>query len=124
MKNVTRKKEKRIYNKTKKRLKEDSCKGSHTSFTGFEDKIDELFKQNKMDITSTSFHLEKQIVKELKKAVSPSNVTPNNDFYSYINERWLKDLDVEAYQQYIVQLDNFRLVQDKVYRQLIEIIEK
>ena len=70
----------------------------------------------------TTFNLEKQIVKELKQAVSPSNITPNNDFYSYVNERWLKDIDIEAYQEYIVQIDDFRLVQDKVYRELLEII--
>ena len=135
MKNTTQKKDKSLHNNKTKKLsvkvpslnelqKEIICKKKRSSFKGFEDKIDELFKQNKMDITSTSFHLEKQIVKELKKAVSPSNITPNNDFYSYVNERWLKDLDIEAYQQYITQIDNFRLVQDKVYRELIQIIEE
>ena len=109
-------------NKTKKQDKKCNCNNT-TTYDSFEDKIDELFKKNKMDITSTAFNLEKQIVRELKKAVNPSNITPNNDFYSYINERWLKDLDVEAYQQYITQLDNFRLVQDKVYRELIQIVE-
>lgn len=100
------------------------CKKTPTTFEGFEKKVDELFKQQKMDITSTSFNLEKQIVKELKKAVSPSNITPNNDFYSYINERWLQDIDIESQQQYLTQIDDFRLVQDKVYRELIAIINK
>jgi predicted metalloendopeptidase len=104
--------------------KEIICKKTSTSYKTFEDKIDEIFKKNKIDITSTSFNLEKQIVKELKKAVSPSKFTPNNDFYSFVNERWLKDLDIEAYQEYITQVDSFRLVQDKVYREIIDIIIK
>jgi putative endopeptidase len=136
MKNNTIKKINNIRNKTKKKSdsllktlpelsekqKELICKKAASSYTSFEDKIDELFKKNKIDITSTSFNLEKEIVKELKQAVSPSNITPNNNFYLYVNERWLRDLDVEAYHEYIVQIDDFRLVQDKVYRELIDII--
>ena len=136
MKNQTLRKINNLRNKSKRKLdnllktlpeltdkqKEIICKKVPSSYKTFEDKIDELFKKNNIDITSTSFNLEKQIVKELKKAVSPSNITPNNDFYSFVNERWLKDLDIEAYQEYITQVDSFRLVQDKVYRELIEII--
>jgi putative endopeptidase len=82
-----------------------------------------LFKKNKIDILAATYNLEKEVVRELKKAISPSKITPNNDFYSYINERWLSDYNVEEHHKYIIQVDNFRLVQDKVYRELIEIIE-
>lgn len=104
--------------------KERICKSVPSNFESFEDKVDEVFRKNKMDVTSTGFNLEKEIIKEIKQAVSPSNITPNDDFYSYVNERWLRDLDVEAYQQYITQIDDFRLVQDKVYRQLIALIDR
>jgi endothelin-converting enzyme len=100
------------------------CNIYSNNYNSFEDKLEEVFKKNKINISSTSYNLEKQIVKELKKAISPSNITPNNDFYTYINERWLKDLDLEAYQKYIIQVDEFRLTQDKVYRELINIIEE
>lgn len=137
MKNTTLKRINNVRKKTKKKLdknyklynslteeqKEIICKRVATGYTNFEDKIEQVFKDNHLDITSTSFNLEKEVIKELKKAVSPSQYTPNNDYYSYINERWLNDLDIEAYQEYITQIDNFRLVQDKVYRELIEIIE-
>ena len=113
---------KKIPNLTEKQ-KEIICKKSPSSFKGFEQKVDELFKKNKINVTSTSFNLEKEIINDIKKAVSPSNITPNNDFYSYVNERWLNDLDTESYQQYITQVDNFRIVQDKVYRDLIDIID-
>ncbi len=105
------------------RQKETICKTVPSTFESFEDKLDKLFKKNKLDVTSTSYNLEKEIISEIKQAVNPSNITPNDDFYSYINERWLKNIDLEAYQEYITQIDDFRLVQDKVYRELIEIID-
>ncbi len=128
MVNKTLKNIKKIRNKSKKKYsiidnqKNVICKKYPNVYESFEHKIEELFKKNKVDVSSVSYNLEKEVVKELKKAVSPSKITPNNDFYSYINERWLKDLDIEAHQQYITQIDDFRLVQDKVYRELIDII--
>jgi putative endopeptidase len=125
LRNKTKKNRKSILKKIPTltdKQKEIICKKNPSTFNSFEEKSDEIFKKNKIDITSTTFNLEKQIIKEIKQAVSPSNITPNNDFYSYINERWLKDIDIEVYQQYITQIDDFRLVQDKVYRELIEII--
>jgi len=117
-----------IKNKTKKNnLKKEQTKLTSQTcqniYNTFEDKIEELFKKNKIDILSTSYNLEKEVIKEIKKAVSPSKFTPNNDYYSYINDRWLKDYNIEEHQKYIIQIDNFRLVQDKVYRELIELIE-
>ena len=100
------------------------CKNSANTYTTFEDKVEELFKKQKVDVVSTSFNLEKQIVSELKQAVNPRGVKPNDDFYSYINDRWITDYELTEQQQYIVQVDDFRIVQDKVYRELIQIIEE
>jgi putative endopeptidase len=100
--------------------KEEICK-KFATFDTFEDKVEQKFKDAGIDFLSTNYNLEKKILSDLKKAVSPSKITPNNDFYSYINERWLKDYNIEADLGYIIQLDNFRLVQDKVYRELLQI---
>jgi putative endopeptidase len=121
-----------IKNKTKKIKTKDLsdedktkvCKEYSTTYKSFEQQVEELFKKNKIDITSANYNLEKSVLKELKRAVSPSQITPNNDFYSYINERWIKDIGLEEHQGYIVQIDDFRLTQDKVYRELIDILEK
>ena len=99
------------------------CKKYKTTYKSFEKDVENLFKKNNIDITSANYNLEKAVLKDLKKAVNPSKITPNNDFYSYINERWLKNIDLEAQQSYIIQVDDFRLVQDKVYRELIKIID-
>lgn len=127
----TQKKIEIIKNRTKKLKIKDSldeektkhCKEYPNTYKSFEREVEELFKKNKIDITSANYNLEKAVLKDLKKAVSPSQITPNNDFYSYINERWLKDIDLEAQQGYIVQIDDFRLTQDKVYRELIAILD-
>jgi putative endopeptidase len=118
-----------IKNKTKKnnnfteKQKQQICQKYPNIYNTFEDKVEELFKKNKIDILSTTYNLEKEVIRELKQAVSKSKFKPNNDFYSYINDRWLKDYNIDEHHKYIVQFDNFRLVQDKVYRELIEIIE-
>ena len=61
-------------------------------------------------------------VKELLSRFAPSHVKPNEDFYNYINYQWLKSIHLEKEQKYIVQVDDFRLAQNRVYEQLHEII--
>jgi len=114
---LTKKNKYKKQNKTHK----NKCKMSFNTYNTFEDKFEKIYG----DIfSSKDFNLEKTIIKDLKQAVSPSNINPRNDYYSYINERWLNKEQLEKGQEYIVQVDSFRLVQDKVYRELIQIIDK
>ena len=64
----------------------------------------------------------KLFVKQLLSKFAPHSIKPENDFYSYINYQWLKNVSIEQQQKYIVQIDDFRLTQDKVYRELDEIM--
>ena len=130
----TNKKKEIVKNKTKKNNKNnkngdkikdelrDICKQYAETYKPFESTVEELFKQSGLDINSTNYNLEKEAIKDLKKAVSPSGIQPNEDYYSYVNERWLKSFKLETGQEYIVQVDDFRLMQDKVYRDLIGIL--
>jgi putative endopeptidase len=60
---------------------------------------------------------------------SPSAITPQTDFYTWINYRWIKDT-VKKYKnkdtpnRYFVEVDIFRLTQDKVYRELFVLVKK
>ena len=99
------------------------CKNSANTYHTFEDKVEKLFKDKKINIISTTFNLEKQILADLKKAISPTGIKPNQDYYSFINERWMKEFEISQQHKYLIQVDDFRLVQDKVYRELIQIIE-
>ena len=55
------------------------CSEYSRGYKSFEQQLEDVFKENKMDIISTSYHLEKETLKELKKAVSPSNILPNQN---------------------------------------------
>jgi putative endopeptidase len=64
----------------------------------------------------------KELAKELLSRFAPNGIKPVNDYYDYINYQWLQNIDLKKQQEYIVQIDDFRLTQDKVYQELNEII--
>jgi predicted metalloendopeptidase len=73
-------------------------------------------------------NVDKKLVQRFKTPFTPSKIQANQDFYTYINYRWIKDTKTEmdkaeASQKYFVQVDDFRLLQDKVYKELIEIVK-
>jgi predicted metalloendopeptidase len=61
-------------------------------------------------------------IKQLLSPFSPHSIKPTSNFYNYINYMWLKNTKTNKDQKYITQIDNFRLVQDKVYRELDDIV--
>ena len=86
----------------------------------FEEKFSETISKGSLKTSS-----EKQkanFVKELLSKFAPNSIKPEDDFYDYINYQWLKNVSVEKQQDYIVQIDDFRLTQDKVYQELNLII--
>ena len=99
------------------------CKNYFNKYDTFEDKIEELFKKKKIDLASTIYKIDKDLLYDFRKAANITKITPQNDFYSYINDKWLKDYELEETQKYIVQVDDFRITQDKVFRELIEIVK-
>ena len=118
-KNITLK-IKKLASSLSKEEKIDLCKKMPTVLEGFQEQFEkdykaELFKKG---------DVQKGIIRDLKKAVSPSKITPQDDFYSYINERWVNESVIDEKYKYIIQVDDFRLTQDKVYRQLLEIVNE
>jgi putative endopeptidase len=83
----------------------------------FEKKYQKEFKTNKLYNLSTH-----KFTKLLLSKFAPSKIKPQNDYYSYINYKWLENVALEKQQKYIVQVDDFRLTQDKVYHHLHDII--
>lgn len=68
----------------------------------------------------------KDILKIFNTPYAPSKITPQSDFYSYINYSWLSNQDKIAKTQakkFYSQIDSFRLVQEKVYYELMDIIK-
>ena len=79
-------------------------------------------KQLSKSLVKSNNEFKKKIATQLLQKFSPINLSPKNNFYNYINHKWLKKVSLNDKQKYIVQVDDFRLVQDRVYRQLDEII--
>ena len=117
--NKTVKKKNIVSNLTEEEKKE-LCKKMPTVLEGFEPQ----FEKEHKDVLSKKNDVQKRIIRELNKAVSPSKYTPQDDFYSYINERWISEHKVDEKLKYIVQVDDFRVTQDKVYRQLLDIVQE
>ena len=69
----------------------------------FEKNVELLFKKQNIDFESTNYNLSKELLKDVKKAVNNKGIEPTDDYYAYINDRWLNNkFDDENY-KYIVQ---------------------
>lgn len=71
----------------------------------------------------------KDYLKQLNSQFKKNAVNPKDDFYNYVNKTWLENttesaVQLKKEQQYIVEIDSFRIVQDKVYNELNEIINE
>lgn len=118
-KSIKRKKGKRN-NKTKNNKTKKICP---ISLKAFEEKFSKkLSVQEAKKLRNIETLKKSEFAKELLSRFAPSSIKPNNDFYDYINYLWLKNVSLEKQQKYIVQVDDFRLAQDKVYNELNTII--
>lgn len=113
-----------LYQEITEQQRDIVCKNYYNSYSTFEDKVEAELKRQKIDFLSDKYDLEKQILKAHKTEISLSNINPKQDYYSYINERWIKEFNTDKSQKYIIQVDDFRLVQDKVYKQLLDIVKE
>ena len=95
---------------------------THKCKIGLKPFMEKYVSQNKYFKNTTIDKLENHFVKQLLSNFAPESVKPQDDFYNYINYQWLKNITVDEQQQYIVQIDDFRLAQDKVYYELDKII--
>jgi putative endopeptidase len=71
--------------------------------------------------------IEKLYLKELNSRFRQNTINPKNDFYNYVNKDWLSGTEgsnnkLSNTQGYIVEIDSFRIAQDKVYGELNKLI--
>ena len=78
---------------------------NYSEYTSFEEKFveNQLFKKSLFKYLTT-----------------PDKHKPSDNFYNYVN----KELTVKKAPSYIIQNDNFRIVQDKVYHQMLDIYKE
>jgi putative endopeptidase len=119
----SKKNNKPIKNNTKKHVsKELVCRSSYTPF-----EVEYGKTLGKDTNGQSSKKLIKNFLKQLSYEYGQSKITPQSDFYTFVNYRWLTDKEPDSVvldkrQKYITQVDDFRIVQDKVYYQLYDIM--
>jgi putative endopeptidase len=92
-------------------------------YVAFESKLNDIFKENNINFYKKRFYLENDIIHNLRKATVSEKYNPKDDFYSYINYKWLSSTtNPNDNLHYTTQIDDFRIVQDKVYRELNDIL--
>ena len=56
-------------------------------------------------------------------ARAPKHIRAKDDFYTYVNYDWLKEMKHKKIKKYYTRIDSFRMLQEKVYYQLIDIVK-
>lgn len=112
-------------NKTRRFLKEKTInlpenKNCKVGLEPLEERFSKIF--NKKQLKKYTNQTKKSFAKLLIARFSPKSIKPSNNFYGYIDYKWLQKKHLKKDQEYIVEVDNFRLTQDKVYRELNDII--
>jgi len=107
--------------KTQKNFK---CKTQEISISlkPFEEEFSKELLKSKRKLKLSNKIKKREMLAELKAKFAPTHIKANNNYFDYINYLWMKNVSLEKRQKYIVQIDDFRLAQDKVYQQLDEII--
>ena len=99
------------------------CREYANTFNQFEKDYEEKFKNN---LTKHHESGEKELIKLFKTPFTPTKYKPQDDYYTYINYQWLSDKtkEIKSKLKYYVQVDSFRVTQEKVYYELIDIVKE
>jgi len=137
-------KTRKIHNRPKKNLNKNTTK--KVSYSNRElahicesdkyiDVEDNLFtKKYEIELSKKPYYLrdieeyKKTLIKEFTKFsktdLNYKSKLSKNDFYTFINNDWLNSIDEEKNKKFYVEIDNFRIVQEKVYYELIGYVKQ
>jgi putative endopeptidase len=115
MKITRKKKSKQINNNNSTKKNHNKCVG----YNPFED----IFINKVVEINDQDY--QKSLIKAFKTPFAPTKVTPRSDFYTYINYTWIQDVTkkLSKNQKFYTQEDSFRVTQEKVYYDLMKIVD-
>jgi len=99
------------------------CRSSYTPF-----EVEYGKTLPKHTTKKSSKKLIRNFLKQLSYEYAQSKIVPQNDFYTFVNYRWLTDKEPDSVildkrQKYITQVDDFRIIQDKVYYEIYDIMK-
>jgi hypothetical protein len=129
MNKVTKKNKANKNSKTKKCKPSDKqlqvycSKSSDNTLKSFEKDLEKDLKAK--GLWKDNFDVEEELIQVFKTPFTPSKYNQKNDFYNYINYQWIakKSDELKSVQKYYVQVDSFRIGQEKVYYELIDIVK-
>jgi len=112
--------------KTRKMTKSEMqvvCKQSANTFNRFEDDFE---KSIKFDLIKYNNNIEKDLISLFKKPFSPKSITPQDDYYNYVNFQWIESQGekIKKEDKFYVQVDSFRIAQENVYYELMELTKE
>lgn len=116
-------KKKQGHNKTQShRYLKKMCESAPNTFNRFEEKFEKTFKKS---LKKESEDAEKELIKMFKTPFTPSKYKVQDDYYTYINYQWIakKTEELKKETKYYVQVDSFRIAQEKVYYELIDMVK-
>ena len=94
------------------------CKKPLHTFKSFED---DYVKSSAYKVAKYHSNVEKYLKGIFNKPYAPNTTRIQDDFYDHVNYTWLKHNKLTFEERYIVQVDNFRITQFKVYNELIQL---
>jgi hypothetical protein len=99
------------------------CRTHANTFNRFEEDYEKTLKT---DLKQHEKNVEKELIKMFKTPFTPSKYRPQDDYYTYINYQWLseKSKELKSKLKYYVQVDSFRVTQEKVYYELVDIVKE
>jgi len=99
------------------------CREHANTFNRFEEEYEKDFKDS---LKQEDANIEKQLIKLFKTPFTPTKYTAQNDYYTYINYQWLAEKTKELKQKlkHYVQIDSFRVTQEKVFYELVDIVKE
>ena len=108
------------------KIKIDDVVGCVTVNNSFEENFKNYFKNrkgNKLKKNVKNETIGKELIAAFKKPLAPKHIHPKDDFYTYVNYDWLKEMKHKKIKKYYTRVDSFRTLQEKVYHQLIDIVK-
>jgi putative endopeptidase len=113
---------KKIYTRKTNKSQKNECLYKQSALSSFEKDYEKELKEKGIETKD----IENELIKMFNTPFSPKTIKPHDDYYSYINYSWLeeKSKELKKEKKYYVQVDSFRVTQEKVYYEMIDIVKK
>ena len=98
------------------------CHEHANTFNQFEKEYEKTFNES---LKKHHQDVEKELIQLFKTPFTPTKYRAQDDYYTYINYQWLsnKSKELKTQLKYYVQVDSFRVTQEKVYYELMDIVK-